>query len=62
LIIRELGDKPYLLGDEFSAADLLLMYDLMTAGFINAKMEPVLKAYYDRLAARESFKKVFPIE
>lgn len=49
----ELGDKSYLLGDEFTAADIMMAYGLQWAqqfGLLEAR--PKLAAYLQRLLAR----------
>jgi glutathione S-transferase len=49
----ELGDKSYLLGDEFTAADIMMAYGLQWAqqfGLLDSR--PKLAAYLQRLLAR----------
>ncbi len=51
-----LSDKPYLLGNEFTAADIMLGYCLMLAelfGILNEKL-PNLAAYWARLKTRDA--------
>lgn len=57
---KELGTKKFLLGDEFSAADMFVAYEIgmLAFGVITDKW-PVVKAYHARLAERPSFKAVF---
>eukprot|EP01122_Echinamoeba_exundans_P013428 TRINITY_DN5862_c0_g1_i1.p1 TRINITY_DN5862_c0_g1~~TRINITY_DN5862_c0_g1_i1.p1 ORF type:complete len:222 (+),score=61.53 TRINITY_DN5862_c0_g1_i1:119-784(+) len=59
-LIKEIGDKKYLLGDDFSAADLIMSYTIgmLAFGILDAK-SPVLYAYYQRLAQRPAFKSIF---
>ena len=59
-LTRSLGDKPYLLGDRFSAADVIVGYDIALAakaGLLEGW--PKLQAYAGRLAERDAFKQVF---
>jgi glutathione S-transferase len=56
---HELGDKAYLLGDTFSAADIMLGFTLTAAqlvGVLDARF-PRLQAYLERLQARPAFQK-----
>ena len=57
---RELGERPYLLGDEFSAADIMMGFTLASARFLRLLdgRYPKLNAYFDRLAVRPAFRKV----
>lgn len=59
-LARELGDAEYLIGNEFSAADVTVGYalGLMAPCGILAGRERI-SAYFDRLAARPAFKRVF---
>jgi len=55
-IERRLADgRPHLLGDSFSAADLLLTSCLVWAQFIGIPLAESLVAYRDRIAARPAF-------
>ena len=57
---RDFGDGPYICGDEFTAADIMLtwaihfcaMFDLLSAD-----ETPKLAEYFDRMRAREGWKK-----
>jgi glutathione S-transferase len=50
---RELGDRPYLLGDEFTAADIMMAYGLQWAEHFGLLGErPRLAAYFRRIVAR----------
>ena len=56
---RALAGKPYLLGDEFSAADVMLGFTLEAAkvlGVLDASL-PNLSAYLERLEARPAFRR-----
>ncbi|MFO7561796.1 MAG: glutathione S-transferase family protein [Enhygromyxa sp.] len=57
---RELGDAAYLVGDEFSAADVSIGYPLalMAQTGLLAGRER-LSSYFERLASRPAFKRVF---
>jgi len=57
---RELGDKKYLLGDDFSAADIMMGFTLVAAQLIGVldDRHPVLQAYTARLQARPKLQKV----
>jgi glutathione S-transferase len=51
---------PYLLGEDFSAADIMMGTSLHWAAKVGGLTEaPVLKRYYDRLAERPAFQKTF---
>jgi glutathione S-transferase len=55
-IERRLADgRPHLLGDDFTAVDVLLTSCLMWAQFIGIALADVLAAYRDRIAARPAF-------
>jgi glutathione S-transferase len=57
---RELGAGPYLLGEAFSAADVMMGFTLIAArllGVLDARF-PVLGAYLDRLQQRPALKKI----
>lgn len=59
-LTRELGDGPYFLGKTFSAADVIVGYDLALAGQAGLlKGHPALEAYVARVTAREAFKKAY---
>jgi glutathione S-transferase len=54
---RELGEKTYLLGDEFSAADVMMGFTLAAAsivGVLGDQHQP-LKDYLERLMSRPAF-------
>jgi glutathione S-transferase len=55
-IERRLADgRPHLLGEDFTAVDLLLTSCLVWAQFIGLPLADVLIAYRDRIAARPAF-------
>jgi glutathione S-transferase len=56
---RALTGKPYLLGDEFSAADIMMGYTVVCVRWFGMLGEeyPNLNAYMDRLEARPLFQK-----
>ena len=61
---RELGDKPWLLGAEFSAADVMMGFTLAAAralGVLDDRF-PALQRYLDRLAARPAFQKAISVQ
>jgi glutathione S-transferase len=51
---RELGDRPFLLGDDFTVADAYLFTVLGWTNYIGVDLGgwPGLKAYHSRIAAR----------
>lgn len=54
----ELSDKPYLLGDEFSAADIMTGYSLMLARrLVPGDPHQALDAYWERLSKRPAFQR-----
>jgi glutathione S-transferase len=59
-LTRELGNGPYFLGKTFSAADVIVGYDLALAGKAGLlKGHPALEAYLERVTSREAFKKAY---
>ena len=59
VVERALADKVYILGDDFSAADIMLGFGLNIAqhlGFVS-EQTPRALAYCDRLRARPAFKR-----
>jgi glutathione S-transferase len=50
-----LAQQPYLLGDDFTAADLVLMTCLDWAVAYGIQLDAVLNAYRDRIHARDAF-------
>ena len=61
---RELGDKAYLLGDDFSAADVMMGFTLVAARLLGVldDRHPVLGRYLARLEARPAFQKAIAVE
>lgn len=62
-LIKQLdgGKKAYYLGDEFSAADIIMGYILMTSEYCDEGLleNELVKAYHARLKSRNSYKKLF---
>jgi len=60
---RELGDKRYLLGDEFSAADIMMGFTLIAARTLGVLDQhyPGLQRYLGRLEARPALQKALAI-
>ena len=59
VVERGLGDRPYILGESFSAADIMLGFGLNIArhlGFVS-DATPRAGAYCDRLAARPAYQR-----
>jgi len=62
-LTRELSGSQYLLGDNFSAADAIMGWEVMLLGKVGFLQDhPKLQAYHDRLAARPSFLATYPPE
>jgi glutathione S-transferase len=55
---QRLRDRPYLLGDEFSAADVMLGFTLIAARLLGVldRRHPALGRYLERLEARPAFR------
>jgi glutathione S-transferase len=61
---RELGQNAYLMGDDFSAADIMMGFTLVAArrlGVLDDRY-PVLHAYLGRLEARPAFQRAIAVE
>ncbi|MAG31632.1 MAG: hypothetical protein CL908_12160 [Deltaproteobacteria bacterium] len=59
VVERALGNSPYLLGDDFSAADVMVLFGLNIAkylGFVNDGTS-VARDYCERLVAREAYQR-----
>lgn len=55
---RELQGRSYLLGEEFSAADIMMGYSVMIAQrFTSLDGLDALRAYWDRLSARPAYQR-----
>ena len=53
-----IGDQPFILGEAFSAADIMLGYTLMLAErFLPDGLPATVEPYWQRLAARPAFQK-----
>jgi len=59
ILKAELSDgRKFLLGEEFSAADIIVSYDLMTASFTGEEellADPVIRSYFERVSARPAY-------
>ena len=64
VISEQLGDKPWLLGDRFSAADLFLFMLIRWSRFMPrpARTIPNLNALAERVAARPAVQETFRVE
>jgi glutathione S-transferase len=61
LLTKRLGDRKFLVGDSFTAADIVVGYDLILGLEVGLLEEyPTLKAYTLGLLGRPAIKKVFP--
>lgn len=56
---RELADRTFICGDQFTAADIMLGYDLNLCKIIRFSLDPYpnVSAYFGRLTARPAFQK-----
>ena len=61
---KELGEKPYLLGDTFTVADAYLFTVLRWTGFgkIDLGQWPNIKSYFERIQARPAVVKALAVE
>jgi glutathione S-transferase len=61
---RELGQRTYLLGEEFSAADIMIGFTLVAARLLGVLDDryPALQAYVARLEARPAFQKTLTVQ
>ena len=59
ILDKELEGPPSLMGDKFTAADIVVGYTLFVSRLFQISVEncPNLDAYFDRLAARPAFVK-----
>ncbi len=58
-----LGSAPYILGDEFSAADISVGYALTLArGIVGAELSPTMQAYFTRLTTRPAYKRAAAVK
>ena len=63
VIERALGERPYILGERFSAADIMLGFGLNIAShlkFVNDET-PRVAAYSERLTARPAYKRALAV-
>jgi glutathione S-transferase len=60
---RGLGRKPYLTGDDFSAADIMMGFTLIAARFLGVldARYPRLNDYVARLEARPAFQRMLAV-
>jgi glutathione S-transferase len=58
---RHLGGGPYLFGDRFTAADIMVGGVLIWANQLEVKLTPKLDAYVKRLMARPALAKLFAL-
>lgn len=59
-LAQGVAEQPYLLGDSFSAADVMTGYSLMLAQWlIPGRMPKALQPYWDRLQARPGYQQAF---
>ena len=49
---KELGTRPYLMGDTYTVADAYLFVVLSWAAYVKLELSPTLQAYQGRIAAR----------
>jgi glutathione S-transferase len=61
---HELGERPYLLGDVFSAADIMMGFTLLASRLVGVlgPKHPRLGAYLARLESRPAFQKATAIQ
>ena len=61
---REIGDGAYLLGDSFSAADIMMGFTLVAARLLGVLDDryPVLIDYLERLQARPAYQKTVAVQ
>eukprot|EP01133_Synstelium_polycarpum_P007013 gene7013-8151_t len=63
LLVQQLGDHQYFLGDIFTAFDCLVGIQLVTADILNILHQyPTLQAYLGRLRSRPSFARLYSKE
>jgi len=61
ILSKALGDRDYLLGSEFSGADILVGHSCFMAAFTGMLDDyPVLEAYYGRLRQRPGHQRAYP--
>lgn len=57
-----LGDNDYLLGDRFTAADIMMGYSIAMTEQLLGDSYPMLSSYLDRLKERDAYKRVLALE
>jgi len=59
-LVRRMGDRPYVTGDSFTVADIVLAHCLIWARAAKFEItEPALQDYAKRIAERPAFQRVF---
>ena len=64
-VLQELGKGDYILGADFSAADIMLGHSLVICGLVGLVPSPDLPniaAYEARLKARPAYRKAFGLD
>lgn len=63
-LLTQLEGKKYYLGDQFSVADIMFGYILMTAEVCDVELleDQSIREYHDRIKARPSYQEVFGLE
>lgn len=64
LLEKELSDgRPWLLGDDYSVADVVMSYDMMTMSFTGVEgvfgTSPRVAAWFSNISSRPSYKKLY---
>lgn len=64
IVSNALKDRDYLLGSDFSGADILIGHSCFMASLIGLPLGdyPVLEAYFERLAQRPGYQRAYPGE
>jgi len=52
-----LGEREYIIGDKFTAADISVGYSISMASIASAELSPKLQAYVQRLTERPAYKR-----
>lgn len=61
VLSNALGDKPYILGANFSGADVVIGYNCYWATFTGMlDQQPTLVSYLERLQSRPAYQRAFP--
>lgn len=64
IVVKQLEDSggPYLMGEQYTAADVCASYDLMMASFTGVPTlleNPKVKQYFELISSRDAYKKFF---